>query len=134
MLSLKNEEIRGNMAAHRNRVHVHSFVDGRYLRSVPIREAREMLDSGDAESMARHRDRITAIRLRSRQRTDHKMRSGAITSAEAENNALAHNGAQLAPDERIGTYQRSIDKISAWPEIHDDRATVVCAGRVYGQG
>jgi hypothetical protein len=120
------------LGSHRSRVRLHSF-DGRYLCSVPIENAYEMLSKGSAEIAGAHRGLLTSIKLLPPEPKYPSPRSGAITSTEAQNNALAHVGAKLSADEKIGTYQRVLDKISTWPEIYDDRALVVCAGRVRGQ-
>ena len=127
----------------RIRVRVRSFLDGRVLRRVNERQAREMCDedaTGDriyarepeAYRLSRKNGPLTDIRLLAPECGNHST-SAALTVADSENNAFAKAFNTLGGKEiSIRALDRSVSKVEAWPDIHDDRAVVVCAGRVYG--
>ena len=41
-------------------------------------------------------------------------------------------GLPLSADDSIRALERAEDKVAAWPHTHDDRAVVICAGKVFG--
>jgi hypothetical protein len=137
------------MASHRNRlrVRVRSFVDSHVLRCVSEREARIMCaensdgsqmigsDRKPLEPVADRLSRLKAplmdIRLRAPERGE-KPSPCTITLLDVVNNAFGQAYSQLGPTDSIRALQRSEDKISAWPEIHDERNVVISAGTAHG--
>lgn len=103
------------MAVHRNRVQVHSFVDGHFLHDVPGHEAHEMIETGAAEPIAWRKGRLSKVRLL---RHRPYRPSTTITADESEKNAMFENGLRLSPRESIASFERAVQKIKVWPEVH----------------
>ena len=55
-----------------------------------------------------------------------------LTRSDSEHNALAYLGAHLDPTQSMREFDRAVAKVSAWPEVHDDKAPVISAGKVFG--
>jgi hypothetical protein len=141
---------------HRNRVRVRvrSFVTGQVLQYVTESEARvmcaenadgsEMLgqDGRPMEPVARRLSRrkaaLTDIKLLARVKSE-RPSDCTLSQIDAETNAFAQarfNGSGvplcLAATDSIAALDRAEDKVKAWPLVHDDRAVVICAGKVHG--
>lgn len=129
---------------HRNRVrvNVHSFVDGHVLRLCSEADARLMCAEDSegnpiegckpiARRLSRKKSKLTDIQLIARERNE-RTSPCTITMREAERNAFAQAGFALGAENRISTFEASIDKIDSWPNVHDENNVVVCAGKVHG--
>ena len=84
-----------------------------------------------AYRLSRLKAPLTDIRLLALGRPP-RQGSATLTFRDAENNAFARVFSALGDTDSIQALERSTSKVEAWPEIHDDRAVVVCAGKVYG--
>lgn len=123
-------------------VRVRSAADNRVLRHVTEREARLMCaeDShGDpidglepmARRVSRKKQRLVDIQLLQPLKQE-RTSPCTITMREAERNAFAQAGFALGAENRISTFEASIDKIEYWPHVHDENNVVICAGKVHG--
>lgn len=136
------------MAAHRNRmrVRVRSCVDGRVLRFVSESEARIMIaenadgsemigeDGKPIEPVARRislKKHVLEIKLLAPLRRE-RTSPCTITLTEAENCAFVHPGVRLSGKDAIRPLDAAMEKVQAWPSVHDSRAAIVSAGVVYG--
>jgi hypothetical protein len=135
---------------HRNRVLVcvRSFVDAsRILRRVTESEARimcgenadgsEMLgqDGKPIEAVARRLSRrkaaLTDIQLLAPVKSE-KRGAASLSSSDTESNAFNQAFKALGDTDSIRQLERATAKYQAWPEVHDDRNVIVCAGKVHG--
>ena len=132
---------------NRLRVRVRSFVTNHVLRRVSEREAREMCDE-DSRGDRLHLREPEAYRLSHKKAplTDICLLAPAkserpspctLTRSDVENNAFVQafaNRAHLPLSAKDST--RALDeaenKVKAWPEVHDNKAVIICAGTVHG--
>jgi hypothetical protein len=131
----------------RVRVRVRSFVDKHVLRMVSEHEARimcgenadgtEMLgqDGKAIEAVARRLSRLKAtltdIQLLARERNERPSPAG-LTFSDVQNNAFGSHFRALGSTDSIRALDRAAEKVAAWPEVHDYRNVIVCAGKVHG--
>ncbi len=112
------------MARHAYRARVYS-VNGERLRSIPRREAEEMVDSGQAIRLSRLKAPELVIQLRHarNERSD----PATITLAEVEANAGVRGPRQRNRDKvKIGNFvDKAMTKIEAWPYVGDTKAVRV---------
>lgn len=85
----------------------------------------------EARRLSRLKAPLTDIELLATQRKVRPI-GGTITRADVENNAFAKAFSALGPTDSIRALDRAEGKVDAWPEIYDEKAPVVCAGKVYG--
>lgn len=130
---------------HRNRarVRVRSFVTGLVIRYVSELEARQMCDEDskgerlylrepDAWRLSKKKQPLTDIKLVSALRSE-RPTEATLTFRDVDNNAMAKGFKVLGgPEISIRALDRAEDKVEAWPEVHDDKAVVICAGKVHG--
>jgi hypothetical protein len=133
----------------RVRVRVRSYVDSsRILHYVTESEARlmcgenadgsEMIgqDGQPIEPIARRlslkKHQLTDIRMLAPVKGDGVVKT-ALSFADVVNNAFAKAFKVLGgPEISIRSLQRAEGKVDAWPEIYDEKAVVICAGKVHG--
>src|SRR3954471_6093608 len=117
------------------KVRVRSAADNRVLTHISEREARLMcgedshgnsLDGVQATAMrlSKKKEALRDIKLLHPMRAD-RTSPCTITMGDAVNNAFAHSGLGLDATDSIRALDRSISKIDAWPEVHDDRNLVI---------
>lgn len=141
---------------HRNRVRVRvrsccveytMKICGYYakiLQYVSEREAREMCDEDShgnrlwerepvAVRLSAKKAPLTDVRLLQPAKSEHNT-SACLSAADSENNAFASapNFRIAGPGQSIRALDRSMRKTEVWPEIYDDKAVVICAGKVHG--
>lgn len=124
------------------KVRVRSAADNRVLTHISEREARLMcgedshgnsLDGVEATAyrMSKKKEPLRDIKLLHPMRAD-RTSPCTITMGDTVNNAFAKSGLGLDATDSIRALDRSISKIDAWPEVHDDQNIVICAGKIHG--
>jgi hypothetical protein len=132
---------------NRVRVRVRSFVTDRALRWVSERQAREMCDEDsngerldlrepEAIRLSCKKAPLTDIRLLAPERGE-RSSPCTLTVRDVQNNAFVQAFAKqahlpLSAKDSMRSLDRAEAKVEAWPEVHDDRAVIVCAGKTHG--
>jgi hypothetical protein len=144
---LRHLRVKSRKHRNRVRVNVRSCVDGHILRVCSESEARQMCGENSdgskmlgqdgkavepiAYRMTRLKAPLTDIKLLARERQPRNVKA-TLTFADVQNNAFAKAFKELGgPEISIRALESAENKVAAWPEIHDDRAVVICAGKVY---
>jgi hypothetical protein len=134
---------------HRNRVRVRvrSFVDLHVLQYVSEHEGRIMCgensdgsrmigcDGKPIEAVARRLSRLKAsftdIQLMASAKSE-RASGCSLSQIDVQNNAFAQAFSALGETDSISALERATAKVGAWPDVHDDRAVVISAGKAYG--
>lgn len=106
-------------------------VNDNVLRHITVREAFAMLAEGTVDPVKNIKREIVAVQMKTLERNQGSS-ACTITRSETENNAFVHEGVKLSAKDSIGALERAIAKIKAWPDVHDERATVISAGKALG--
>jgi hypothetical protein len=127
-------------------VPVRSYVDNHILRYASHGEARLMIgenadgsqmlgeDGKPIEPVAKRISRPKQpleIKLLAPLRNDGQS-GGTIPIRAIENNAFVHQGVRLSPQDSMRQLDADVALIAAWPEVYDDQAPTICAGRAVG--
>jgi hypothetical protein len=115
-----------------------------FMLMIPLAEAQELAVKEDCELKTKglgRKLRVTAAQLRRRQPSIPSPCT--LTKSDMLNNAIG----VVTPKERkfgrdadgsrmqmlVGNcIDRAMTKVEAWPLVHDDRNTVICAGKAFG--
>lgn len=126
---------------------VRSCVDGHYLCSVPLSEARDMIGENSdgserlgsdgkplqavAKRLNRLKEPLRQIKMMAPMRTA-KTSPCTITCSEVEKNAAVREGGTIHAKDSIRALDAAAAKVRVWPEIHDSKAPTVSAGIAFG--
>lgn len=105
--------------------------NGKYLGTVRLQKAIEAAEAGDMTLRMKGRGRKSRITA-AHQVYKRNARPSActMTMRDVENNAFGQAFSALGPTDSIRALDRAIDKVQAWPEVHDTKAVCISAGRV----
>src|SRR5438067_8104638 len=106
---------------------------GAHIGTIALEKALASASAGDVSLRYKGRGRkarVTAVHVIFQRPIRYS--SCALSAIDTENNGLAQTYSALGDSDSIHDLERSTSKVEAWAEIHDDRAVVVCAGKVYG--
>lgn len=126
---------------------VRSCVDGHYLCSVPLSEARDMIGENSdgserlgsdgkplqavAKRLNRLKEPLRQIKMMAPMRTA-KTSPCTITCSEVEKNAVVHEGAVIHAKDSIRALDAASAKVKVWPEVHDHKSPTISAGVAIG--
>lgn len=126
---------------------VRSCVDGHYLCSVHLSEARDMIGENSdgserlgsdgkplqavAKRLNRLKEPLRQIKMLAPMRTP-KTSPCTITCSEVEKNAVVRDGGMIHAKDSIRALDAAAAKVRVWPEIHDHKSPTVSAGVAIG--
>ena len=84
-----------------------------------------------ARRLSKRKAALTDIQLLERAKSE-RSGSACLTAADSRNNAFHEAFSALGPSDSIRALERARDKVSAWAHIFDDKAVIICAGKVHG--
>jgi hypothetical protein len=104
-----------------------------------ITTERALIRAADGQVSLRYKGRGRKARVTAAHEIFQKTASHSgttITAREVELFALIQAAGKyhlpLSSNDTIRSLNRTEDKLGAWPEIHDDRAVIICAGQAHG--
>jgi hypothetical protein len=84
-----------------------------------------------ARRLSRKKQKLTEIQLLAPARNE-RPSPASLTFSDVQNNAFGSHFRALGSTDSIRALDRAGDKVAAWPDVHDDRNVIICAGKVHG--
>src|SRR5207237_4447845 len=120
-------------------VRVRSCIDGRVLRHVTEREARLMCSEDSFADrlhgveaigyrLSRKKEKLTDIRLLAPLKAE-RPSDCSLSQIDMQNNAFAQSFSALGNTDSISALERAVAKVEALPDVHEDRAVSISAGK-----
>lgn len=107
-------------------------INGSVCKHVTPRQAWEMINAEEVIPLKRRGAKpgtFEAVQLKYA-RKHNRNSACTLTLRDVENNAFALAFSQLGPTDSIRALERAMDKVNAWPDVHDTKAVCISAGRV----
>ena len=117
---------------------LYSF-NGEHLGTISLVQAYAAAENNEATLSWKGRGRkarVTAVHLQQPRKQCYRSAT-TLTAWDVENNAFVQAFANkahlpLSAKDSMRALDEAENKVKAWPEVHDDRAVIVCAGTVHG--